>query len=64
MNQDALRTAVALYEAGTLDDEGAARYLGITLVGWTTYRDRHGIAPPSVPAAAAAEGTPPGKPLT
>lgn len=50
MNQDALRTAVALYTAGTLDDDGAARYLGITPVGWVAYRESHDISPPATPA--------------
>jgi hypothetical protein len=48
MNHDALRTALALYEAGTLDDSGAARYLGITDLGWKRYRERNGLSSVSV----------------
>lgn len=45
MQQSALRTALALYTSGTIDDAGAARYLGLSPLGWETYRRTHGIEP-------------------
>jgi hypothetical protein len=43
MTTDALRTAVALYTSGTIDDSQAARYLGLSPERWATYRQSHGI---------------------
>jgi len=47
MTTDALRTAVTLYTSGTLDDTGAAQYLGLSPSEWTLYRRSHGLSAPS-----------------
>jgi len=43
MTTDALRTAIALYTSGTIDDAAAARYLGLSTERWEGYRRSHGI---------------------
>jgi hypothetical protein len=50
MTHDALRTAVALYTSGTIDDSQAARYLGLSPERWATYRQSHGITAEGRPA--------------
>jgi hypothetical protein len=50
MTTDALRTAVALYTSGTIDDAEAARYLGLSPRRWAAYRRSHGLSAPSTEA--------------
>jgi hypothetical protein len=47
MTTDALRTAVALYTSGTIDDAEAARYLGLSSQRWAAYRRSHGLSAPA-----------------